>query len=83
MHDDNNIAIPFECADYYGRTALCFSTENPPSGKHQTRIANAYYNRLLGDPDNLVDYENRMYDSMSGEWIAFGVCHGQPYMDAE
>ncbi|NOZ41191.1 MAG: hypothetical protein GXP24_13345 [Planctomycetes bacterium] len=83
LHDDDNITIPFDCSDYYGRTSLYFSSENPPSDEHQARITDAYYKLLLDDANNLVDYKNRMFHSMSGEWVAFGVCHGEPYMDVE
>ncbi len=83
LNDENSIAIPFDCCDYYGRTSLYFSSENPPSREHQRRIADAYFRLLLKDPEDLVDYENRMFHSMSGQWVAFGVAHGEPYMDAE
>lgn len=77
------IAIPFECSDSYGRTSLFFSSEDPPTDEIQTQIANAFYKLLLDEPENLVDYENRMYHSLSGQWFAFGVSLGQPFMDAE
>ena len=83
LNNEDNIAIPFECADYYGRTSLFFSSEDSPSDEHQSIIADAYYRLLLDDPTHLVDYENRVYNSMSGKWFAFGVCHGEPYMDAD
>lgn len=83
LNNQDNVAIPFECSDYYGRTSLYFSSEDSPSDEHQAIIANAYYRLLLDEPTNLVDYENRMYHSMSGEWIEFGVIHGEPYMDAD
>jgi len=83
LHEPEGVAIPFDCFDYYGRTSLWFSSENPPSEEHQARIGDAFYGLLLDDPNSLVDYENRMYHSMSGTWVAFGVCYGEPYMDAE
>jgi len=81
--DDENIAIPFDCSDYYGRASRYFSSEDPPSDKHQARIAAADYQLLLSDPGTLVDYKNRMHHSGSGTWVKFGICHGVPYLDAE
>jgi hypothetical protein len=83
FQDNENVAIPFDCVDYYGRTSLFFSSEDPPPHGLQSRIAEAYYQLLLESPDELVDYENRMYHAMAGAWVAFGVCHGEPYMDFE
>lgn len=83
LHGDNEIAIPFDCSDYYGQTSIYFSSEDSPADEHQERIAKAYFELLLSDPDDLIDYDNKMYHSGAGVCIAFGILHGEPYIDAE
>ena len=29
IHNNDNLAVSFECSDYYGKSALTFSTDDP------------------------------------------------------
>lgn len=83
LHDHSNIAVPFDCSDFYGRTALWFSSDDEPPEDLRAEIADALYELLLDSPDSIADYDNRMYHSGAGCWARFGVSMGQPYMDSD
>lgn len=80
LHNNANLAVPFECSDYYGRSALTFSTDDPPSEEVQKAIAERFWGLLLADPTGVADYEDRMYHSGAGVWIRFGIEDGKPFM---
>jgi len=80
FHSDDHLAIPFECRDYYGKSALTFSTDDPPAEEIQERIAKDFWGLLLEEPTELEDYEDKMYHSGAGVWIHFGVKDGEPFM---
>lgn len=81
LHNESNIAVPFDCSDRSGRTSLMFSSDDEPPLKLRTEIANAFYGLMLDEPNSLTDYDNRLFHSGAGCWIEFGVCQGEPYFD--
>lgn len=83
LHQFGNMGIPFECSDYYGKTGLTFSSEDPPDDAVQVLIADAFWKLLLSDPADLTDYESTMYHSGAGVTIRFGVEDGEPFMQEE
>ncbi len=80
LHNNGNLAVPFECSDYYGRTALTFSTDDSPDEEVRKAIANSFWALLLADPTNVEDYKDKMYHSGAGVWISFGIENGEPFM---
>jgi hypothetical protein len=80
LHGNGNLAVPFECSDYYGKSALTFSTDDPPAPEIQEHIARAFWDLLLSEPTDVADYENKMYHSGAGVWIRFGIEDGEPFM---
>lgn len=83
LHKKGNLAVPFECSDYYGRSGLTFSTDDPPDHDIQETIANGFWDLLLMDPTDVADYEDRMNHSGAGVWIRFGVENGEPFMNED
>lgn len=83
LHGRDNLALPFECSDYYGKSTLTFSTDDPPDKDTQETIAKTFWGLLLTDPSELEDYEDRMYHSGAGVWIRFGIENGEPFMIEE
>lgn len=83
LNNYDKVAIPFQCSDHYGRTSLFFSSQDQPSEKLQLLIASSFYEMLLSEPHNLVDYENRMYHDGAGGWLSFGIYRGEPYMEPD
>jgi hypothetical protein len=78
---DENLAIPFSCDDYYGKTAITFSSDDPPPENTQQQIVSAFWGLLLSAPTDIADHNGRMFHSGGGDWIDFGVSHGEPFMD--
>lgn len=57
---EGSVCYPFACADTYGRTSLMFS-DNGPEEEVKRAIACAFWGVLLSEPDNLDDFEERVY----------------------
>jgi len=83
LPERDNLAIPFECSDHYAKTALTFSTDDPPEKELQEAIAKNFWGLLLAEPTDVEDYEDRMYHSGAGIWIRFGIEDGEPFMIEE
>jgi len=81
LHEEENLTIPFDVSDIYGRAGLWFSTNDGPSAATQKAIADAFYDFLLDEPLNVVDYEDRFYHDAGGSMVEFGNERGEPYMD--
>src|SRR5262249_55931887 len=65
-------AFLFECSDHYGRTGLFFSPEGPDDAARDA-IARAFWHVFLRDPDNLADFEARVFHPGAGVWLDY-VC---------
>ncbi len=68
-------AIMFTCADYYGRTGLAFAEKL--EAKTKAEIAKAFWDLLLAEPDDLADYELRMFHLGAGVWLDYGCEDGE------
>jgi hypothetical protein len=69
-------AFLFECVDYYGRTGLLFSP-NGPERAIQDAIANAFWIILLREPNDLADFEARVFHPGAGVWLDYACKHGE------
>lgn len=79
LHSSDNLSVPFVCTDYYCRTALMFSSDDPPDDSVRATIADGFWSLLLSSPADVVDYESRMFHPGICRWIEFGVAYGEPY----
>ena len=77
---DGESAFPFVCTDHYGKTALMFSDEGPEQSTKQ-RIATAFWNLLCQDPEDLADFQTRIYHPGTGVWLTYGCEDGRVYCD--
>jgi hypothetical protein len=73
-------AFLFECADYYGRTGLVFSPKGPAKAT-QDRIARAFWSILLREPDDLADFEARVFHPGAGVWLHYACEGGEPSLE--
>jgi len=71
-------AYPFRCTDHYGKTSLLFSQEGPDS-KIKAKIAAAFWNALLAEPDELADFSTRVRHLGTPVILEFGCDAGEPY----
>jgi len=69
--------IPFKCADYYGRTGIMFSPEGPDPALQQ-KVAEAFWQLLLLSPEDLSDFQAKVYHPGAGIWMHFGCSGGEP-----
>jgi len=78
-----SVGFPFVCADYHGRTGIMFSPEGPAQDT-QTKIAGAFWSLLLQSPDDVADFEARVYHPGAGVWMRFCCKDGEPcYEESE
>jgi hypothetical protein len=78
--DNIVIRYPFICTDHYGRSALMFSDEGPAEAMRRS-IASAFWELLLQVPEDLADFEHRVYHSGAGVWLAYGCKFGHVYCE--
>lgn len=83
LHAHENLAIPFLCIDYYCKSSLSFSEEDPPPPEVQELIAKHFWRMLFSDAANVADYESRMFHSGAGIWVRFGIENGEPFIRGE
>ncbi|MFO0953083.1 MAG: hypothetical protein U0835_18405 [Isosphaeraceae bacterium] len=74
--DDGAACYPFVCTDHYGRSALMFSDEGPADERKQS-IASAFWRALLLDPEDLADFEQRVYHPGASVWLEYGCDAGR------
>lgn len=72
--------FPFVVADSYGRTGLMSSPDGPPSAT-QARIAAAFWSLLLQSPEDLDDFEEKVFHPGAGVWMHFACEAGQVLYD--
>ncbi|REK18696.1 MAG: hypothetical protein DWQ37_03950 [Planctomycetota bacterium] len=77
---DASLAFPFVCTDYYGKSALMFSGEGPDRVTKQA-IADAFWGILLRKPDDLTDFEQRVFHPGACVWLTFGCEAGRVYCE--
>lgn len=78
--EDRSAAYPFVCVDRYGRSALMFSDEGPEDSITQA-IAAAFWETLLESPEELTDFEERVYHPGASIWLTYGCKFGHLYCD--
>jgi hypothetical protein len=78
--EDRAAAYPFVCIDHYGKSALMFSDEGPEDSIKQA-IATAFWTTLLDVPEDLTDFEERVYHPGAGIWLTYGCKFGHLYCD--
>jgi hypothetical protein len=77
---DGKTAIPFECTDYYGRTALMFSADGPDDDVKQ-QIADAFWDIIASRPDALDDFEQSVFHPGACVWLHYGCKRGELFCD--
>jgi hypothetical protein len=53
---------------------------NPPPQKDIDRVAHAFWQILLKDPQDLPEYTDHYYYTGAGVEVRFGVRDGEPFM---
>lgn len=74
------VCYPFVCIDHYGRTGLMFSDEGPEEFIKQS-IAAGFWGLLAQEPENVSNFEERVYHPGAGVWLTFGCEDGRVYCD--
>jgi len=72
--------VPFLCGDYYSHSELTFNEEDAPPEAVQDQIAEAFWNLLLSEPNDLADYRDTMFHPGCGKFLEFGVENGEPFV---
>ena len=78
--EDRSVCYPFLCTDHYGRAALMFSNDGPEEAVKRA-IADAFWGALAQDPDDLTDFEERVYHPGAMVWLNYGCQSGRVYCD--
>jgi hypothetical protein len=78
--ESESVCYPFVCTDHYGRSALMFSGDGPDEVVRKL-IADAFWGILAENPDDLSDFEERVYHSGAMVWLTFGCSHGELYCE--
>jgi hypothetical protein len=75
------IAVPFECSDSYGRSALTFSEEpeSPPPGL-MALISAAFWELLLDAPEDVADFADTTFHPGACIDIRFGIVEGVSFV---
>jgi hypothetical protein len=77
---DGSVCFPFFCSDHYGKSALMFSDAGPAEIV-KLSIANAFWETLVQEPDDLTDFEQRVYHPGAMVWLTYGCDAGRVYCD--
>lgn len=80
VSEDYQTGYPFVCTDHYGRSGLGFSDEGPEESVKRA-IAGAFWGLLIRDPEDLVDFEQKVYHPGAGLWLNYGCESGRVYCD--
>jgi hypothetical protein len=70
--------VAFECSDYYGKTSLTFSPAEIDEDL-KGRVADAFWNVLLSEPESLADFHSRFDHIGAGVTLEYGCENGEPY----
>jgi hypothetical protein len=79
---ETDVWIPFVLHDYYLSTSFLFGATLTDSQMKRS-IARSFYELLLQDPDNLVDFEFRKDHVGASHYMVGGVAGGQVQYDEE
>lgn len=78
--EDRSAAYPFVCTDHYGKSSLMFSDAGPEEATRRS-IADAFWATLLENPNELSDFEERVYHPGASIWMTYGCKFGHLYCD--
>jgi hypothetical protein len=76
------VCYPFHCIDHYGRSGLEFSDDGPEESIKRS-IAEAFWDVLIQDPDDLTDFEERVYHPGAMSWLCYGCLSGHVFCEEE
>lgn len=80
VNAERTVGYPFVCTDHYGRSALMFSDDGPDEPVKRS-IAQAFWGVLLENPEQLTDFEERVYHPGASVWLSYGCERGRVYCD--
>jgi hypothetical protein len=78
VREGEDLGMAFVVSDYYGKTSLIFS-ELETSEPVKAEVAEAFWNLLLSQPDELADVKIRFLHTGAGAWMSYGCEDGEPY----
>lgn len=74
------VCYPFVCTDHYGRTGLMFSDDGPDEAIKRS-IAAGFWGLLAQEPEDVADFDERVYHPGAGVWLNYGCQDGHVYCD--
>jgi hypothetical protein len=77
---ENQTGYPFMCTDHYGRSALEFSDKSPEETIKRA-IADAFWGLLIREPEDLADFEQKVYHPGASVWLNYGCASGRVYCE--
>lgn len=78
--DGVQVAIPFLCVDYYGRSSITMSAE--VVAEVRAEIGDAFWSLVMSG-DELADYRDRVFHPGACVWLDFGCSNGALYLNEE
>jgi hypothetical protein len=78
---EDAVAVPFECSDYYGKTGLYFSPHELDADL-KASVAGAFW-QLVGGEARLADFEDRAFHSGASVWMSYGCKGGDAFYNEE
>jgi hypothetical protein len=68
-HTNGDVYV-FCCVDHYGKSGLMFSDAGPEAAIKDS-IAHAFWSLILANPNDLADYQVRMFHDGAGVWLDY------------
>ncbi len=78
--EGESVCYPFVCTDSYGRTGLMFSDHGPEEAIKRS-IAAGFWGLLTEEPEDVTNFEERVYHPGAGVWLNYGCEDGRVYCD--
>jgi hypothetical protein len=78
--EGESFCYPFISTDHYGRSALMFSDAGPGDAVKRS-IADAFWDALALDAEDLTDFAERVYHTGAMVWLDFGCESGRLYCE--
>jgi hypothetical protein len=82
VRDGAGEGTAFDLTDYDGKSALTFG-ESESDDPLKQAIADAFWSLLLSAPEELADFQARVFRSAENAWATFGCEDGQSYFTQE
>lgn len=77
---DGAACDPFVCTDHHGRSALRFSDCGPEDAVKRS-IAEAFWGGPAREPEDLADFEQRVYHPGASVWLDYGCESGRVFCE--